>query len=430
MEIQLGGKLGGVTIVSPEDHGRVSEHKWHDDGEGYATATIDGTNVRLNRFIKCCPENLEVDHINRNTFDNRSENLKICTQLENSQNTSVRKNKTSSDYRGVFFDKATQKFRVLFVYYKEQISLGSFDDEIDAAICFDMYIVHNNITEKELNFPDKRNEYLNTKYIPYVKKKSGKYIGVIFLKRDNKYAARIYINGKNNVLLRSEDEVQCAKAYDKYIVDNSVPNKKKLNFPNDYPNYKEILEIKTEFKPINSKTIRLILNSSPESEVIIDKEDYDKIKNHCWYLNDDGYVVATIGGDTTRIHKFIMNSTISTEFIDHIDSNPLNNIKSNLRRSNKHKNPQNQSKREGASSKYHGVNVIKTSIMKRWKVFVAKHYVGTYIDEISAARARDLYIIINIEDPHYKFNFADWDKKEVRAEWEAKLAIPKNNSEK
>lgn len=47
---------------------------------------------KLHRFLMNCPENMEIDHINHDTLDNRKSNLKICTRFENQQN--LRSNKS------------------------------------------------------------------------------------------------------------------------------------------------------------------------------------------------------------------------------------------------------------------------------------------------------------------------------------------------
>ena len=55
--------------------------------------------IILHRYLTNCPQNLQVDHINRNTLDNRKTNLKICTLLENLQNKGFYKNnKTGFKY--------------------------------------------------------------------------------------------------------------------------------------------------------------------------------------------------------------------------------------------------------------------------------------------------------------------------------------------
>lgn len=40
----------------------------------------------LHRFIMGYPENMCVDHVNRNTFDNRRINLRVCTKGKNNSN--------------------------------------------------------------------------------------------------------------------------------------------------------------------------------------------------------------------------------------------------------------------------------------------------------------------------------------------------------
>ena len=84
MEIPLVGKKGKglCAIVDDEDYEMLSQYKWHIGG-GYATSDFG---MRMHRLIMMPPDNLTIDHINRNRLDNRKSNLRICSQAENNKN--------------------------------------------------------------------------------------------------------------------------------------------------------------------------------------------------------------------------------------------------------------------------------------------------------------------------------------------------------
>jgi len=81
----------------------------------------------------------EVDHINHNGFDNRRENLRICTRAENRRN--ARKLKPgSSRYKGVYRDGAMYhaqinngKVRNLGRYFSEKTAGRVYDEAAKEA---------------------------------------------------------------------------------------------------------------------------------------------------------------------------------------------------------------------------------------------------------------------------------------------------------
>jgi hypothetical protein len=104
------------------------------------------------------------------------------------------------------------------------------------------------------------------------------------------------------------------------------------------------------------------------------------------------------------------------EFIDHINSNPLDNRRINLRYSDAKKNAQNKSKKEGATSNYFGVSYDSFSNKWIWEVTKDGDRQKKYeIDEELAAILRDLYILTHYRDQHYKLNF-EWDAQ-AEQEW-------------
>lgn len=72
--------------------------------------------------------------------------------------------------------------------------------------------------------------------------------------------------------------------------------------------------------------------SNTNTPFYFDLEDYDKIKNYCWYERDDGYIVTSTNNKTLRMHDFVMNANTKTkEKVDHIYHNTYDNRKTHLR---------------------------------------------------------------------------------------------------
>lgn len=71
--------------------------------------------------------------------------------------------------------------------------------------------------------------------------------------------------------------------------------------------------------------------SNTNKEFYFDLEDYDKIKDYCWYENDSGYIVTQRDRHTIRLHRLVMAVTDPKIQVDHIFHNLNDNRKQFLR---------------------------------------------------------------------------------------------------
>ncbi len=140
-KIYLG--LGYFTMLDPGDYYRVKQFKWwvHSNGSNlYAARTAITTDLKsriiyLHRQIMNPPADRVVDHRFGDTLDNRKQNLRIVTQAENMRNRRKRKN-TSSRFIGVSFRKSRHIWDVNIRVNGRKLYLGSFNNEIDAAVAY------------------------------------------------------------------------------------------------------------------------------------------------------------------------------------------------------------------------------------------------------------------------------------------------------
>lgn len=77
-----------TVLISNEDIEKVKLVNWgacYDKTINgyYIRGRIGKQHIQLHRLITNCSKGLVVDHINRNTLDNRRENLRVCTNREN-----------------------------------------------------------------------------------------------------------------------------------------------------------------------------------------------------------------------------------------------------------------------------------------------------------------------------------------------------------
>ena len=111
------------TKIDKEDLNKVKNYKWGFDGNGYAKMWINKKTFRLHQLIMGKKEGYEVDHINHDTLDNRKQNLRFTTGLENCHNKKV---------KGYSWDKKNNKWRVDIGVNGKHINLGRFNNKQNA----------------------------------------------------------------------------------------------------------------------------------------------------------------------------------------------------------------------------------------------------------------------------------------------------------
>jgi hypothetical protein len=134
---------GKFALVDDEDFEWLNRWKWHLNGQGYACRTVyvigsgrknqKCNRIRMHRLINNTPESFQTDHINRNRIDNRKINLRTVTDQENKFNLSLKINNTSG-YRGVTWDKQTNKWMAQIAASGKNHKLGRFINIKDAII--------------------------------------------------------------------------------------------------------------------------------------------------------------------------------------------------------------------------------------------------------------------------------------------------------
>jgi len=76
-----------------------------------------------------------VDHIDRDTFNNSKENLRLCCQGLNVANASMRSDNTTG-YIGVIWHKASNKWQAQTMLKGKRVHIGLFSDIKEAALAY------------------------------------------------------------------------------------------------------------------------------------------------------------------------------------------------------------------------------------------------------------------------------------------------------
>lgn len=126
---------GEIATVDDRDYADISQFNWNRAVYVYRNYKILGSrkNELLHRRIMNPPKGYVVDHIDGNPLNNQRDNLRICTQSQNSAN----KRKIRTDYKGVAWHKNRNYYIAQIKVSGKSFYLGKFESAVAAARVYD-----------------------------------------------------------------------------------------------------------------------------------------------------------------------------------------------------------------------------------------------------------------------------------------------------
>lgn len=185
---------------------------------------------------------------------------------------------------------------------------------------------------------------------------------------------RCSICGSTTKVCNTKIGLLCSKHYLQYKRYGKIKSRTKYD-PNEFVIEKDLIRIFLYNKDGNKV-----------AEAIVNKDDYNLIKEYKWCLDKNGYVKNS---KQEYLHRIITRETIL--YVDHINGNKLDNRKSNLRVCSNADNLKNRVKLP--SNNTSGILGVRyRSDRSKWyaeiQVNNKKMCLGSYIDKEDAIRAR------------------------------------------
>jgi len=151
--------------------------------------------------------------------------------------------------------------------------------------------------------------------------------------------------------------------------------------------------IKKQWEPIDIDEHTYGIPLTRGNIALIDKEDYDKVKDYGWYSNynkntQSFYAMTETDKKGIRMHRHLLNNPKGFD-VDHIDHNTLNNRRRNLRLCTNSQNIMNSKIRSDNSTGFRGVSFNKKTKKYIARIMIDKKTItiGTYITALEASEA-------------------------------------------
>lgn len=143
------------------------------------------------------------------------------------------------------------------------------------------------------------------------------------------------------------------------------------------------------------KTIKLQLTGKV---AMVDDEDFERLSKFKWWLAYTGNITRKFSKNNRTKHISLASEVMNKPGVmhDHIDRDPFNNQKSNLRQCNYSQNAGNQKiNKAGRTSKYRGVFLNRRD--GTWRAVIRRNgkikCIGTFKSEELAAKHYDVYAL-------------------------------------
>lgn len=158
--------LYGSTFIDEQDLPLIQKYVWRfhkvTRGKGYVLrynpdwykdrSGLPKT-IYLHREIMGFPEGLQIDHVDGDTLNNTRVNLRVVSNKQNSWNCQKVRVGSTSQYRGVSWNKTRKKWTSAISIEGRTRHIGYFDDEAEAARARDVVALEVRGEFAVLNFP-------------------------------------------------------------------------------------------------------------------------------------------------------------------------------------------------------------------------------------------------------------------------------------
>lgn len=123
-------------------HETVYAHAWNGQQSFY-----------MHRLVLGVPSGTAVDHADGDGLNNQRYNLRNATDGQNQANRGRQRNNRRSQFKGVYWDEARQKWHVGVHFEGKTRYVGRFEDETEAAHAYDTAALETWGGFARLNFP-------------------------------------------------------------------------------------------------------------------------------------------------------------------------------------------------------------------------------------------------------------------------------------